>query len=139
MISQIINTTASDGTNIFLPWLLWMLGAFLIGVILGWILRQIFPGKDDSSPADSAYAVKDDLTKVEGIGGKIQELLNNENIWSFHELSFTSITKLHKILDDAGPAFTVHNPRTWSAQARLADEGLWDELKVWQDHLKGGL
>ena len=60
---------------------MWTLGAFLIGVILGWILRQIYPGKDDSSPADSAYAVKDDLTKVEGIGGKIQELLNNENIW----------------------------------------------------------
>ena len=140
MISLLINTTACDGTNVFWPWFMWLLGAFLLGIISGWILKQIFGGSATvDTPLAAIDAVKDDLTKVEGIGSKIQELLNNEDIWSFHQLSYTSITKLHKILDDAGPAYTVHNPRTWSAQARLADEGLWEELKVWQDHLKGGL
>jgi len=137
MISLLINTTASDGTNVFWPWFMWLLGAFLLGIILGWLLKQIFGEK---APREAAVdAVKDDLTKVEGIGPVIQELLNKDGIWSFKQLSFTSVTKLHKILDDAGPSFTVHNPRTWSAQARLADEGLWKELETWQERLMGGL
>ena len=137
MISLLINTTASDGTNVFWPWFMWLLGAFLLGIILGWLLKQIFGEKaPEEVPLD---AIKDDLTKVEGSGPVIQELLNKEGIWSFNQLSLTSITKLHKIMTDAGPAFTVHNPRTWSAQARLADEGLWKELEVWQERLMGGL
>ena len=46
---------------------------------------------------------------------------------------------LQKILDNGGPAYTVHNPRTWSAQAKLADEGNWEELHIWQKHLRGGV
>lgn len=84
-------------------------------------------------------AVKDDLTKVEGIGPVIQELLNKDGIWSFKQLSNCSIKRLQKIMDDAGPSYKVHNPRTWSAQARLADEGMWEELEVWQERLMGGL
>ena len=137
MISLLINTTACDGSEVFWPWFMWLLGAFLLGIILGWLLKLIFGEKaPEEVPLD---AIKDDLTKVEGIGPVIQELLNKEGIWSFNQLSFTSLTKLHKIIADAGPAFTVHNPRTWSAQARLADEGLWKELEIWQERLMGGL
>ena len=133
-----INTTACDGSDVFWPWLLWLLGAFLLGLLLGWLLKQLFgdKGGDTYVAGDS---VKDDLTKVEGIGPKIQHLMNDAGIWSFHQLSYTSIDKLQQVLDDAGPAYTVHNPRTWSAQARLADEKHWEELKIWQDFLKGGL
>jgi hypothetical protein len=137
MISFLINTTASDGTDVFWPWFMWLLGAFILGIILGWLLKQIFGEKTSGEPP--VDAVKDDLTKVEGIGPVIQELLNKDGIWSFKQLSNTSIRKLQKILDDAGPSFKVHNPRTWSAQARLADEGMWKELEVWQERLMGGL
>jgi hypothetical protein len=142
MLKLAVNTTACDGSDVFLPWLLWLLGAFLLGLLLGWLLKQLFGGGDDdkvvpvAAPIDS---VKDDLTKIEGIGPKIKGLLNNDGIWSFKQLSLSSTVRLQKILDDAGPAYTVHNPRTWAAQAKLADEGSWEELKIWQDHLKGGL
>jgi len=140
MLLLSINTTACDGSDVFLPWLLWLLGAFILGLILGWLLKQLFGGADAKvAPVTALDSIKDDLTKIEGIGPKIKELLNNDGIWSFYQLSLSSSTRLQKILNDAGPAYTVHNPRTWSAQARLADEGHWEDLKIWQDHLKGGL
>ena len=137
MIYLLINTTACDGSNVFWPWFLWLLAAFILGIILGWILKQIFGEKATEEPP--VDAVKDDLTKVEGIGPVIQDLLNKDGIWSYKQLSNTSIKRLQKIMDDAGPSFKVHNPRTWSAQARLADEGMWEELEVWQERLLGGL
>ena len=140
MISLSINTTACNGSDVFWPWFMWLLGAFLLGLLLGWLLKQLFGcGNSNTDTATAIDSVKDDLTKVEGIGPKIKELLNNDSIWSFAQLSSASIHQLQKILDNAGPAYTVHNPRTWSAQARLADEGLWEELNIWQKHLKGGL
>ncbi len=140
MLKLAINTTTCDGSDVFWPWLMWLLGAFILGLILGWLLKQLFGcGDKDADPIVAIDAVKDDLTKVEGIGPKIKDLLNNDGIWSFNQLSFSPTSRLQRILDDAGPAYTVHNPRTWSPQARLADEGHWEDLKIWQDHLKGGL
>jgi len=143
MLKLAISTTACDGSDVFWPWLLWLLGAFLLGLILGWLLKQLFGGSDDGdayvAPVVALDAVKDDLTKVEGIGPKIKGLINTDGIWSFHQLALAPTSRLQKILDNAGPAYTVHNPRTWAAQSKLADEGHWEELKVWQDFLKGGL
>ena len=143
MLKLVINTVACDGTDVFWPWFMWLLGAFLLGLLLGWLLKQLF-GCDDNTkvaaaPVAAADTVKDDLTKIEGIGPKIKKLLNDDGIWSFKQLSQASTPRLQKILDDAGPAYTVHNPRTWAAQAKLADEGNWKELEIWQIHLKGGL
>jgi hypothetical protein len=137
-----INTTACDGSDVFWPWFLWLLGAFILGLILGWLLKQLFGGKTNETvvtPLAPVDTIKDDLTKIEGIGPKIQGLLNNDGIWSYNQLSLASISRIKKILDDAGPSYTMHNPRTWAAQSRLAEENLLDELKVWQDHLKGGV
>lgn len=143
MLQLQINTTACDGSDVFYPWLLWLLGAFLLGLLLGWLLKQLFGGGDNGdtyvTPVASVDAVKDDLTKIEGIGPKIKGLINNDGIWSFHQLAISPIQRLQKILDDAGPAYRIHNPRTWAAQSKLADEGDWGELKIWQDFLKGGL
>ncbi len=82
---------------------------------------------------------KDDLTKVEGIGPKIQGLLNDAGIYTFKQLSNTALEKLKQILEDAGPQFRMHKPLTWAQQAKLAAEGKWEELKKWQNELKGGL
>lgn len=80
----------------------------------------------------------DDLKIVEGIGPKIADLLNNEGIKTWKQLSETSTDRLKEILDTAGPNFQIHDPGTWAAQARLADQGKWEELKQLQDELKGG-
>lgn len=128
---------ACDGSDVFLPWFLWLLGAFILGLLLGWILRQIFGGGAAAASSDS----KQGLTKIEGIGPKIEELLNKKGIHSYRQLSDTPIDVLEKIILDAGPNFATRRGMTgtWPAQAKLADQGEWDELGKWQDILKGGI
>lgn len=133
-----INTVACDGSDVFWPWFLWLLGAFILGFILGWILKQIFGGAADTKKSEPNN-YKEDLTKIEGIGEKIEKLLNKDGIYNYHQLTLASNAELQKVLIDAGPSFSMHKPRTWSAQARLADEGEWEELEKWQEMLKGGV
>lgn len=178
MLALQVNTTACDGSDMFWPWFLWLLGAFILGLILGWLLKQLF-GSDNNTtdysgkisgleadlaacrkekstlaasaaattaslaaaiiPAKTDDSVKDDLTKVEGIGPKIKGLLNDDGIWSFLQLSKAEVSQIQKVLDAAGPRYRVHNPKTWPDQAKMAAEGKWAELTKWQDELKGGL
>ncbi len=81
---------------------------------------------------------KDDLSKIEGFGKKIAELLVNNNITGFKELSNATTAGLKKILESGGSRFSLHNPGTWPKQAKLAADGKWDELKQLQKELKGG-
>ena len=78
------------------------------------------------------------LTMVEGIGPKIQTLLNKAGIKTFTDLSTAKVTTLKNILKDAGSRFTMHDPSTWAKQAKMAAKGNWDQLKTLQDKLKGG-
>ena len=80
----------------------------------------------------------DDLTKVEGIGPKIQGLLNAAGIYTYSDLANATEKRLRDILHEAGSRFQMHDPETWAAQAKLAEEGKWDELEKWQDELDGG-
>lgn len=179
MIALQINTTACDGTDVFWTWLLWLLGAFLLGLVLGWLLKQLF-GSDNTEPDEykakikdlqtkldkceveknalslvrankatmtaaakaatkkSDSSVKNDLTKIEGIGPKIKSLLNDEGIWSFVQLSQAKVSRLQKILDNADSRYRVHKPKTWPEQAKMAAAGNWSALRKWQDELKGG-
>ncbi len=133
----LINTTACDGSNVFWSWFLWLLAAFLLGLLLGWLLKQIFGG----SPAPEVDEPKQDLTKIEGIGPKIEGLLNAKGIQSYRQLSNASHRFLEAMITEAGPSFATHRgmTNTWSAQAKLAELGEWDELLKWQDVLKGGM
>lgn len=87
----------------------------------------------------SVKSKKDDLKVVEGIGPKIEELFNKAGIFSFEQLANTPASKLKEILEAAGSRFQMHDPTTWPAQSKLADEGKWEELKKWQDELNKGL
>ncbi len=80
----------------------------------------------------------DDFKKIEGIGPKIAELLNNAGISTFVELANTNADKIKGILEDAGSRYKSHDPTTWPAQAKMAAVGEWDKLKNWQDQLDGG-
>ncbi len=82
--------------------------------------------------------VKDDLTKVEGVGKKIEVLLNKNNIESFKQLSKATITTLKSVLESGGSKFRMHNPGTWPKQAKLAAEAKWEEFESLQKELKGG-
>ena len=79
-----------------------------------------------------------DLKIVEGIGPKIQELLNNNGIVTLKDLAESNETRLREILVGAGERYRIHDPSTWPEQARLADEGKLEELSEYQDFLSGG-
>lgn len=81
---------------------------------------------------------ENDLKIVEGIGPKIEQLLNEGGIITWAELATTPVERLREILDAAGPRYQIHNPSTWPAQSQLAAEGKWDELKELQEKLTGG-
>lgn len=89
-------------------------------------------------PKKVESAKGDDLKKIEGIGPKIQELLNNDGILTFEDLSKTDAEKIKEILHAAGSRYQMHDPTTWPMQAGLAAEGKWDELNEWQENAKGG-
>ena len=80
----------------------------------------------------------DDLKKIEGIGPKIADLLTEAGIVSFADLAGSTPESIQEILEKAGSQYNVHNPATWPAQAQLAADGKWDELKTLQDELIGG-
>jgi large subunit ribosomal protein L21 len=78
----------------------------------------------------------DDLTILEGIGPKINTLLQAAGIRTFAQLAVSEVSELKAILDPAGLQFI--DPGTWAEQAKLAAEGKFDELKTLTDSLKGG-
>ena len=85
--------------------------------------------------AAKATGKADDLKKVEGIGPKIAETLVAAGIASFAELAKTDAAKISEIISGVRGN---HVTDTWPAQAQLAADGKWDELKKWQDELDGG-
>ena len=80
-----------------------------------------------------------DLTVIEGIGPKINELFNNAGVKTFAQLAKQTIPQMRKVLDDGGSRFRIASPSTWGQQAALAAENKWDELKKLQDNLSGGV
>ncbi len=92
----------------------------------------------ESAVPVAAASEPDDLTVVEGIGPKIQMLLNQYGIYTYHELADTEVNRLKEILQSAGPQLAMHDPGTWPSQANLAANDQWDALKSIQGFLKGG-
>lgn len=80
---------------------------------------------------------QDDLKIVLGIGPKISRLLNNRGISTWKQLSEAEPVLISEyLLQDGGERYRIHNPATWPYQAKLADEGRWDELKDYQGKLE---
>lgn len=79
-----------------------------------------------------------DLQIIEGIGPKIEQLLKMHGITTRTKLAGASLDELRRILANAGATYQMHDPSTWSYQARLAIEGRWAELNEYQDFLVGG-
>ena len=95
----------------------------------------------DGAAAKAVFGKKikeDDLTVVEGIGPKIQELFHNNGVKTWKALSECSIDKCQSVLQSGGDRFKMHKPGTWPKQAKMAYEGKWQELAKWQDELDGG-
>ncbi len=85
-----------------------------------------------------SHVQQDDLTIIEGIGPKANNLLHNAGINSYSDLAGAEISTLQHILDDAGSRFRLLTPDTWPKQASLAAQGDWDALDQLKDQLDGG-
>ena len=81
---------------------------------------------------------RDDLSKIEGIGPKVSQVLSENGILTFAQLAQTEVSSLRAILQEAGPRFKMMEPESWPEQAGLAAKGDWDALKELQDQLDGG-
>ena len=85
--------------------------------------------------AKKATGKADDLKKIEGIGPKIASTLVEAGIATYADLAKAKPAAISEII--AGVRGN-HVTDTWPAQAKLAADGKWDELKKWQDELDGG-
>lgn len=93
--------------------------------------------RDQSLPAVPPINVKpDDLTIIEGIGPKINQVLHAAGIQSLSQLSDSEIGQLKAILLAAG--VRLADPTTWPVQAKLAAAGDLETLRALQATLKGG-
>jgi hypothetical protein len=83
-------------------------------------------------------ATGDDLTRIEGIGSKVQDILKDVGILTFRDVATTPLYKIKERLQNAGSHYNMVDASTWTEQALLAAEGRWDELEVRQEELIGG-
>lgn len=97
------------------------------------------PGKSEKIVLPSGKKInQDDLKLIEGIGPKIEGLLNEAGIVTWSDLANADQEKVQAVLDEAGPRYRMHDPGTWAKQAAMAANGQWEELEAYQDHLDGG-
>jgi len=80
---------------------------------------------------------QDDLKAIEGIGPKIEVLLNEAGIITWSTMSKTSVADIQKVLDKAGTRYKLADPGSWPKQAEFAAAGRWDDLQEYQEFLVG--
>ncbi|MEO5861068.1 MAG: helix-hairpin-helix domain-containing protein [Burkholderiales bacterium] len=81
----------------------------------------------------------DDLTKIEGVGPKIAQVLVSNGITTFAQLATAEPTAVQEMLKKSSGRFNLAKSDTWAEQAELAAAGKWDALKKRQDELDGGV
>jgi large subunit ribosomal protein L17 len=94
--------------------------------------------KEAPKAAKKKAAKGDDLKLVEGVGPKAAEAFVAAGIVTFADMAAATPEKLKEILDASDGTFNAADTTTWPEQAQLAADGKMDELKEFQDKLKGG-
>ena len=129
-----------------LTWLLWLvLAIFVVIVIVGWLVSN----KEDEEPvappvhveekteeAPALSADPDNLKKLEGIGPKVEQVLNDAGVSTYAALAAANTEELREVLVAA--KLRMMDPAGWIEQAEIAAKGDWDALATLQDELKGG-
>ena len=130
---------AAEGGGGIPDWL-WLIIIIVFLLILFLLLITLGKKQGPSDEVKAAPVIEavapDDLKKIEGIGPKINSLLQEAGINTYAELAAASVDKIDAIIDAAGITFA--DPTTWPQQAKLAADGKWEELEKLQDELSGG-
>ena len=79
------------------------------------------------TPKRKKVVKPDDLTRLEGIGPKVNQVLKKAGITTFAQLANAEIPKVREALDMAGYRFM--DPAGWIEQAKLAAEGKFEGTK----------
>lgn len=69
---------------------------------------------------DDLLPAKDNLKEVQGIGPKVEVLLNNAGIHSYEDLANASVESLQAILQNAGTRYQSMDPSNWIKLAQEA-------------------
>lgn len=86
-----------------------------------------------ATPATEA----DDLTRIEGIGPKMNAALIAQGIDTFAKLSTKSVDDIRAAIDAGGMRFAP-SAESWAEQAGYAAKGDWDGLAKLQEILESG-
>jgi large subunit ribosomal protein L21 len=122
-----------------LTWLLWLvLAIFVVIIIIGWVAskkneKPVSVVKEEKAAAPVAPDV---LKKLEGIGPKVEGVLNDAGFNTYAQLAKADVENLREILATA--KLQMMDPSSWAEQAELAAKGDWDALDKLQDELQGG-
>lgn len=93
-------------------------------------------GDEGARIVGETAAKPDDLLVIEGIGPRVSTIVTAAGISSFAELASADVERLRTLLADAG--VKTIDPSTWPEQARIANEGRWDDLRALQRRIKNG-
>jgi predicted flap endonuclease-1-like 5' DNA nuclease len=94
------------------------------------------PAHPPVTRVEEAAPSPDDLKRIEGIGPKIESVLNAAGILTFAQLAATDVEELERVVKEGGVRLAF--PESWSEQAALAAAGEWEELEVLQEDLTAG-
>ena len=99
------------------------------------------PQIDLASAKAAGFKLKSDrdFTVIEGIGPKINDLIQASGVKSFSKLADTPVSSIQRVLDKGGSRYSIANPGTWPDQANLAANNRWEALGALQDVLVGGV
>lgn len=103
------------------------------------VVEEKAPVAEETPAKKEEGKTADDLTKIEGIGPKAAEALVNKGVESFAKLANAKPEDIKEILTEASSRMAHLDPGSWPKQAQMAADEKWDELKEWQDNVKGGV
>lgn len=132
-----------------MPWWGWVIIIVVIFVLFWLVFRSRpeeevkappaeTPSRASETPVEAAAEPQkpDDLTLIEGIGPKINAILQAAEVHTFAQLAALKPERITEILTAGG--IRLADPASWPEQARLAAAGEMQRLKAYQDTLKGG-
>ena len=152
-INTLVMAEKAAAAFLGLPWWAWLIIIIVILLLLAyWLNRPKGAGEPEHTVEDTRRAAPvqlegesappapatqpDDLTRLEGIGPKVNSILQAAGIRTFAQLAASDTAQIKRLLDEA--KLQMMDPGTWPEQARLASEGKWEEFQKLTSELKGG-